>query len=80
MEKGGGSGCAACNNLFTDFLFLCTCWHFCLFLHNFEYFLHMFCVQIFKARSFASATFKDIPSLGAFPNSDSVGVSGADRV
>ena len=30
-------------------------WHFCWFLCNFEPFLHIFCVQMFHARSFAIA-------------------------
>ena len=29
-------------------IFVCNFWHFCLFLHNFEHFLHLVCVLICK--------------------------------
>ena len=30
-------------------IFLCTFWYFCIFLHDFERFLHIFCVLILQA-------------------------------
>ena len=43
---------------FKGFAFLCNFCHFCSFYHNFEHPLHMFCVIIFQAQSFASAICK----------------------
>ena len=56
MEKGGRSGRTACgtfSQLFYVLFFCLFCVQFLAFLHVFEHVLHIFCVLIFQAWSFA---------------------------